>query len=333
KYKKKTYLFSHCCAIIKIGGNMTGSSKIFKNLDEQIQILLDKGLVINDVDKTKIILLRENYFFISGYRQIFMKDKKLNQFIEGTTFEELYAMFLFDRKIRNIFFKFILVIENNIKSILSYQLSKKYGFKDKDYLNPKNFTIDSMKTRQVRDIINKMKRQIRVNGRQHTATYHYMANYGYIPMWILVKVLSFGIISELYGILKNEDQIKIAEMYNLDIETLSIYLNILSNYRNICAHEEVLFEHRTQRAIPDTKFHRYLQIEKIEDEYKYGKSDMYAVVIIMRQLLSDVEFRDVVNEISYEVDVLDGKIDTVTIKSILNTCGFPDNWKSILDNI
>ena len=54
-----------------------------------------------------------------------------------------------------------------------------------------------MKSRQVRDILNKMRRQIRVNGRQHTATLHYIDNYGYIPMWILVKVLSFGIISEL----------------------------------------------------------------------------------------------------------------------------------------
>ena len=95
--------------------NNSSSNKIFKNLDEQIQILLDKGLIIDDIEKTKIILLRENYFFISGYRHLFMKSKKLNQFIEGTTFEELYSMFLFDRKIRNIYFKNILIVENNMK--------------------------------------------------------------------------------------------------------------------------------------------------------------------------------------------------------------------------
>lgn len=63
----------------------------------------------------------------------------------------MYAVFVFDRKIRNIMFKYILVIENNIKSIISYQLSKKYGFKDKDYLNPKNFTQDALRVRQVYD--------------------------------------------------------------------------------------------------------------------------------------------------------------------------------------
>ena len=65
-------------------------------------------------------------------------------------------------------------------------------------------------------------------------------------MWILVKVLSFGLISEFYGILKTEDQLTIAELYNLDIETLSCYLTILANYRNICAHGNRLFNAKTQ---------------------------------------------------------------------------------------
>ena len=307
-------------------------NKTFKTLDEQIEILKIKGLVINDYDKDKEILVRENYFFISGYRHLFMVNKKDNQFIAGTTFEELYAMFTFDRKIRNIFFSFILVVENNLKSIISYQLSKKYGYRDKEYLNPKNFTQDVMKSRQVRDILNKMRRQIRVNGRQHTATLHYIDNYGYVPMWILVKVLSFGIISELFSILKAEDQIAIADIYGLDVDTLSIYLSLVANYRNICAHEEVLYEHRTQRVIPDCKFHRDLEIEvNYEDEYKYGKNDLYAIVIILKQLLSKDEFRDFVNQIGYEVDVLDGKVDTVSLNSILNQIGFPDNWRKIVD--
>ena len=78
--------------------------KIFKNLDEQIQILEDKGLVINDKEKAKDILFRENYFFVNGYRSLFMENFKDRKFIKGTTFEELYAMFRFDRNIRNIMF-------------------------------------------------------------------------------------------------------------------------------------------------------------------------------------------------------------------------------------
>jgi len=306
-------------------------SKTFKNLDEQIEILRSKGLVINDVDKAKEVLFRENYFFVSGYRGLFMKNFSDRVFIKGTTFEEMYAMFLFDRNIRNIMFKNILIIENNIKSIISYQLSKKYGFKEKEYLNPKNFTQDSLKVRQVKDVLNKMKRQIKNNVTHHSATLHYISNYGYIPMWVLVKVLSFGIISELYCILKPDDQYKIAQVYDLDVHTLEVYLSLLANFRNLCAHEDILYDHRTQRSIPDDEIHHRLNIPKEFDEYKYGKNDLFAIVIIMHYMLSHDEYRDFMNEIQYEIDLLDGRIDVVPLETLLNQIGFPENWREILD--
>ena len=69
--------------------------KQFKNLDEQVEIFKHKGMTINDEKYTKQILLRENYFFLNGYRHLFMKDDRT--FLEGTTFEEMYSLFLFDR--------------------------------------------------------------------------------------------------------------------------------------------------------------------------------------------------------------------------------------------
>ncbi|MEI3508986.1 MAG: Abi family protein [Bacilli bacterium] len=249
----------------------------------------------------------------------------------GTTFEELYAVFVFDRKIRNIFFKNILIIENNIKSIISYQLSKKYGFRDKDYLNPKNFTQDKLADRQVHDILNKVKRQIRVNGRQHTATQHYIDNYGYIPMWVLVKVLSFGIVAEFYSILKPDDKQGIANFYKIDGEILERYLTLLSNFRNVCAHEDILYDHRTQRFIPDSKYHEALNIEKVDEVYKYGKNDLFSLVIMLKYLLRKEEFSEMIDEIKLEVEILDESVDTTSLETILNKIGFPTNWEDITD--
>lgn len=304
-------------------------NKIFKNLDQQIEILRSRNLIINDEESAKDVLLRENYFFINGYRHMFLDVEKGKNFLDGTTFEELYAVFTFDRNIRNIMFKNLLIVENNIKSIISYQLSKKYGFKEKDYLDPKNFTQDSLKARHVYDILNKMKRQIRVNGKQHTATLHYLSNYGYIPMWILVKVLSFGIIAELYSILKLEDQIAIANLYNLDPDTLSNYLYLLANFRNLCAHEDILYDHRTQREISDNKYHYLLDIEKVDDHYIYGKNDLFAVVIMLKELLTEKEFTEFITELGYEIDILDGKVNVVPLNLMLNKLGFPNNWRDI----
>ena len=307
------------------------TEKIFKTIDEQVDILKNKGLIVNDEKKAREILFRENYFFISGYRHLFMNEASDKQFIEGTRFEELYATFFFFFSIRNTFFKNILIVENNIKSITSYQLSKKYGFKEKDYLDPKNFSQDTLQTRQVYDVLNKVKRQIRVNGRKHTATFHYIENYGYIPLWILVKVLSFGIMAEFYDILKEEDKTEISKYYGVSSETLSIYLSLLSNFRNVCAHEDILYDHRTQREIPDCKYHDLLNIPVNEDGYIYGKNDLFSLVIILKVMLSKNDFNEMFDEIKREVSNLDAVVDVVPLDDILNRIGFPSNWKKIKD--
>ena len=306
-------------------------NKIFRTLEEQISILKNKDLKIENEEQAKQILLKENYFFISGYRHLLMKNYKDKTFIKGATFNELYGIFNFDRHIRNICFKNILIIENNIKSIISYQLSKKYGFQEKNYLNPDNYTQDPIKAKQVHDVLNKMRKQLAFNGKKHSATMHYLTNYGYIPMWILVKVLSFGLMSEFYCILKTEDKQEIADMYNIKLEEMEVYLYLLANFRNLCAHEDILYDHRTQRSIPDNDIHKTLNIEKMEEVYKYGKNDLFALMIIFKYMLSKEEFREMIREMNYEIDILEGKIDVVPVETILNRIGFPTNWKEIID--
>lgn len=302
--------------------------KNFKNLDEQVEILKFKGLIINDENYAKKILLRENYFFLMGYRHLFMEPGDRN-FKEGTTFEELYSLFLFDRSIRNVLFKYILVIENNLKSITSYQLSKKYGYKERDYLKAKNFTSDPNKQAQLNDLLKKMKRQIRVNGSQHTATQHYVSNYGYIPLWILVKVLSFGIVSEMYSILKPEDQKEIANVYDIDMNSLIVYLPILANYRNLCAHEDILYENKTQKLIDDTVYHKLLNLKKEDDIFIQGKNDVFCLIIIMKQLLNTDDFKNMTFEFDHILETLNFNLRTISINKVLDRMGFPKNWKNL----
>ena len=305
--------------------------KEFKTINQQIDIFKKKGLIIDDELAAKDILLKENYFFINGYRHIFMNSPTDRTFISGTTFSEMYALFKFDRYSRNIFFKNLLIIENRLKSVISYQLSKKYGYKEKDYLNSKNFTQNPEKKRRVKDVIEKMKRQIRINTGRHNATMHYLKNYGYIPLWILVKVLSFGMVCELYSIMTDEDKLEVSSVFNLTVENLESFLPILSNYRNLCAHEDIVFDHKTERVIPDTEYHKKLNIFKMDDEYIYGKDDVFAVIIIFKMMLEDSEFRLMLKEFEYELEKLDGKVDSIPIEKILDTMGVPKNYMELLD--
>ena len=305
-------------------------SKTFKTLDEQVEILQSKGLIIDDVEYVRNILLRENYFFISGYRHLFLKSAREKLYITGTNFRELYAMFYFDRQVRNIIFKNILIVENNMKSIFSYQLSKKYGYQEKNYLNEANFNNTAEKKRQLNDLLKKMKRQIRVNGGQHTATMHYLNSYGYIPMWVVVKVLSFGIVSELYTVMKPVDQDEIAEIFKIEKNSLLNYLPILANYRNLCAHEDILYDNRTQRVITDTKYHYKLNVPLMDGEYIYGKNDLFALVIILKQILDQENFTLLINELTYEIELLSGKLKSITIDKVLDKMGLPENYKEIM---
>ena len=303
--------------------------KHFKTLDEQIEILKSKHMIVSNEEYAKEVLLRENYFFLNGYRHLFMVSKNERVYKEGTTFEELYSLFLFDRTFRNILFKNLLIIENNFKSIISYQLSKKYGHRESDYLRNKNFTNKPDKQRQLNDLLKKMKRQIRVNGHQHTATQHYSYNYGYIPLWVLVKVLSFGLVCEMYAVLKEEDQKAIANIYNLSTDTLEVYLPFLSNYRNLCAHEDILYENKTQKVIKDTIYHKLLEIPKDNDEYIYGKNDVFALMIMLKQLLDNDKFKSMIIEVENAINTLDYNLKTIKIDDVLNQKGFPKNWKEL----
>ncbi len=305
--------------------------KTFKTIDEQVQILKDKGLVIDDEEMAKEILLRENYFFLSGYRHLFMQGFKSKKFLPGTNFRELYAMFNFDRQLRNIIFKNLLIVENNMKSIFSYQLSKHYGFKEKDYLKPSNFSTAPEKSRQLNDLLHKIKRQIRVNGGQHTATSHYMFNYGYIPLWVVVKVLSFGIVCELYSVMKPKDQEEIARIYNMRVEDLLSFFPILANYRNLCAHEDILYDNRTATEIGTYKYHELLSLPKLDNEYTCGKNDLFALIVIMKFLLQKNEFRMLIKEIDYEKSILAGKLYTIDIEDVMIQMGFPKDYTKLID--
>ena len=108
-----------------------------------------------------------------------------------------------------------------------------------------------------------------------------------------------------------------------------VYLPILANFRNLCAHEDIMYDHKTQRYIDDTRYHAYLNIPRMDGEYIYGKDDLFALVIILKQLLREEDFTLLINELSYELDILGGKLHSIDIDKVLDRMGFPVNFRDI----
>lgn len=129
------------------------NKKQFLTYEEQIIFLEEKkGLIISDKEYARRILLKIGYFpLINGYKEIF-KESTTDQFQRGTTFEDIYELYCFDNDLRNIFIKYILVVERNIKSSLSYHFCNEYGDLQSDYLNVSNYDYTGKK----KNVINKM---------------------------------------------------------------------------------------------------------------------------------------------------------------------------------
>ena len=61
------------------------------------------------------------------------------------------------------------------------------------------------------------------------------------------------------------------------------------------------------------------------------KNDLFAVIIIFKILLKNKEFRLMMKEIEYEIELLDGRIDSISINKILDRMGFPKNYIELIE--
>ena len=298
--------------------------KQFRTYDEQIAFLEEeKGLIISDKEYAKRILLKIGYFpLINGYKEVF-KESINDQFQKGTTFEDIYELYSFDNDLRNIFLKYILMAERNIKSSLSYHFCKEYGDMQSDYLDVNNYDYTGKKKNVINKMLKIMSGQLR-----HDSDYvyirHYMTKYQYVPLWVLMNVLTIGQLSKIYASQKGRIQIKVCKDFGpLKINEMGKILAVMTKFRNVCAHNDRLFDFRTKDALLDRNIYDRLGIQKDKDRYKYGKNDLYAQVIILKLLLSDEDFRIVVHDLK-----ICFKKHPI-YKEILVKMGFPENWEQI----
>ena len=160
---------------------------------------------------------------------------------------------------------------------------------------------------------------------------HYMTKYGFTPLWVLVNILSFGDICNFYKLMKQKERIVISKELNINEFDLTSLLSILSKTRNLCAHDERLYnyEFSTNVSINDTKYHSLLNISKINNRYVMGKNDLFAVVISLKLLLSKDDYGRFHHKLFSRIMSIQSKLTTITLKDVLNSMNFPNNWHDL----
>ena len=305
--------------------------KIFLNYDQQIEKLKnEKNLLIDNEVYAKEILKQTSYYsLIGGYKDIF-KNPTTKKYKDGTRFEDIVELYYFDELLRQLFLRYLIKVENGIKSQVSYYFTEKNGENQKEYLDTSNYNYSGKKNQ--RDIGRLIK--ILEGYVTKPTDYHYINHsqkkYGNVPLWVLTNALTFGNISKMYMLLPQDIQIKVSRNYQCVNEKQMVsILAVLVKFRNVCAHGERLFTYKTADSIPNLPIHRKLKIAQKGSQYVNGKNDLFSVVIALRYMLNDQWYKEFIKELKTLIDKYLRKHDSISEKELYEKMGFPENWRKI----
>jgi len=275
--------------------------KVYKTPDQLIEIMLAKGLTIKDKKKAKKILTEVNYFILTYYSEI-LKDKN-GRFIKGATFEELHQIYIFDKDIKMLFLRILLDIENQFKTALNELISTRYGYRETAYLRDENYDKHNP---HVKRCIHNIESQIEQYGKKNEAVAYYKDKYGYIPFWVLTKILTLGNIKNLFDILRPKDKLQVTKhIYDLElptnpVETLQEMLYIFVDLRNKCAHDEFVFDYQHSHAmLPPLKEHKSIENPNI------GHNDLLAFIISLKYVCQYEVYTNFLESFNKLLDNLD----------------------------
>ena len=305
--------------------------KEHKTFNQQLKILRNRGVVVPTNGKPKRFLEQENYYnVINGYKDLFLVKDSNNLpvepelYQEGTHFNELKALFLFDRELRILLLKYLLIFENSIKTTVAYEFSKKYPRKNA-YLDIANFVDNDPK--KVLQQISILTKTIHDKVDRTGAIKHYIEEHGEVPLWVLVNFLTMGNIANFYNILTDSTKNIIAKFYTdkyrtqnkdntfrLSSTDLSACLKVANLVRNICAHDERLYNVNL----------RNVRISQIANHFgirRYDNKRFIVLILFLKIVLDKKDFQRLYKALRNLFNQYADEFKTVVFDDILNTMG------------
>ncbi len=213
-------------------------------LDEQISLLRKRGMIINNENKAKEVLLDVGYYRLGFYWFPFEttypdKQNRDHKFKQGTDFDNVVKLYYFDFELRNILLKYLSRVEINFRTLLIYFVSNKYKNSPTWFIDPAVVSkahIVSFNTK-----VYTPKFQCNSVIAQHHRKY---ITDSYAPAWKTIEFMTLGNIITLYCSL-NDNALKeqIAQKYAIKkVVVFENYIKLILNVRNVCAHGNILYD-------------------------------------------------------------------------------------------
>ena len=299
--------------------------------EKQVELLLSRGLIVTDRKRAERHLANISYYRLSAYMLPYKKKENgiiIDAFKEGTTWDDIYDLYVFDRKLRLLVFDAIERLEVAIRTQIIYQLSHKYGshWQDNAHIFMPSREVTLRDGRKItidvyREIQSHIKEQLHSN-RAEVFIQHYHNKYDTPenpPSWMSVEIMYFNHLSKICTGLKNRADINgIASYFALPPKTFCSWLHTMNYVRNICAHHSRLWN-RDLNIVPEKlSFSKRLVWINTPDTAKRSKNYYFFCMInYMLQVANPTsQFKTKLKELLEEYK------NVISLDSM----GFPQGW-------
>jgi abortive infection bacteriophage resistance protein len=306
-------------------------TKPFLTYQQQLDKLSKhKNLIINDYVSASQALHNIGYFsLINGYKTPFINPMS-RLYENNATFDDILALYEFDKALRELIFKYICEIETSIRQLSSYAFCNVHGENQTAYLTPQSYQVTKKNLHQVQKLIKTLDYQANQNT-AHNYLIHQRTTYKNVPLWVVMNTLTFGQLSHFYSYLPYNIQSNISKEFpNVNEHDLERYLDAITLFRNACAHNERLYCFRlASRDFPDSVIHKKLNIPQKGTQYLQGKKDLFGLVIAFRHLLPQKHFLNFKKELNQLINTYHKTSSAISHNDLLAIMGFPRNWNNI----
>ncbi|MBQ3578750.1 MAG: Abi family protein [Firmicutes bacterium] len=212
-----------------------GDTKPFLSVDQQLDLLKSRGLIVRDDENAKDILRRTNYYRLSGYSLTLREN---DMFHDGVSFDDLYEIYRFDDGFRRIILTYSSNVEVAFRSFVAYNHARNYG--PLGYMDADNFENSNYHKTFIAKITEEVSRS------DDIFVYHHRKDLNCVfPIWAVIECSSFGDLSKLYKNLKAEDRTFISKNeYGVSREYIENWLQAIVSARNIAAHAGRFYNRR-----------------------------------------------------------------------------------------
>ena len=212
---------------------------------DQLQQLKDRGLIIDNEAKALNLLENISYFRLSGYwYPMLALPKSLHMFKPGSTFENAFKLYCFDKELRGLILAELEKIEIAVRAKMTYVLSIKHG--SFWYSNSALFFSPLQHT----TTISKIETEFNRSDERFVVEFKNKYEDTLPPSWMMLELSSFGSLSLRHkNLAGTHDRREIAHYFGLDDSTFESWLHSIVYVRNVCAHHARLWS-RVMRITP-----------------------------------------------------------------------------------